>query len=175
MSARKIAASIAAPPALRHFQAKTFAEYESLFEGATNEIAIGEASPQYLRCPTAAQRIPPPAPPAAKKADVHHETDLERAYRHMRLLMNDSYRFMYDSTDPAPLDSECECSVCRRYSRAYIRHLYQAKEMLAAILISHHNLAFFLDTMKKVRQSIKSGEFNQFRHNFINKIREGEA
>ncbi len=79
------------------------------------------------------------------------------------------------ATDPEPLDNECTCSVCQRYSRAYIRHLYQAKEMLAAILISHHNLAFFLDTMKKVRQSIKSGEFNQFRHDFINKIREGEA
>lgn len=79
------------------------------------------------------------------------------------------------ATDSEPLDIECVCSVCKRYSRAYIRHLYQAKEMLAAILISHHNLAFFLDTMKKVRQSIKLGEFNQFRHNFINKIREGEA
>jgi hypothetical protein len=45
------------PPALRHFQARTFAEYEALFAGVTNEIAIGEASPQYLRCPTAAQRI----------------------------------------------------------------------------------------------------------------------
>ena len=79
------------------------------------------------------------------------------------------------ATDSEPLDNECTCSVCRRYSRAYIRHLYQAKEMLAAILISHHNLAFFLDTMKKVRQSIKFGEFNQFRHDFINKIQEGEA
>ncbi len=78
------------------------------------------------------------------------------------------------ATDSEPLDNECTCSVCRRYSRAYIRHLYQAKEMLAAILISHHNLAFFLDTMKKVRQSIKFGEFNQFRHNFINKIRKAE-
>ncbi len=79
------------------------------------------------------------------------------------------------ATDSQPLDNECNCSVCRRYSRAYIRHLYQAKEMLAAILISHHNLAFFLDTMKKVRQSIKSGGFNLFRHNFISKIQEGEA
>jgi queuine tRNA-ribosyltransferase len=79
------------------------------------------------------------------------------------------------ATDSEPLDNECECSVCRRYSRAYIRHLYQAKEMLAAMLISHHNLAFFLDTMKKVRQSIKFGEFNQFRYDFTKKIQEGEA
>jgi queuine tRNA-ribosyltransferase len=76
--------------------------------------------------------------------------------------------------DSAPLDSECPCSVCRRYSRGYIRHLYQAKEMLAAVLISHHNLAFFLDTMQKVRQSIKSGEFNRFKNEFVGKMRESE-
>ncbi|MBX7171943.1 MAG: tRNA guanosine(34) transglycosylase Tgt [Pyrinomonadaceae bacterium] len=77
-------------------------------------------------------------------------------------------------TDTAPLDSECPCSVCQRYSRAYLRHLYQTGEMLAAMLISHHNLAFFLDTMKKVRQSIKLGQFNQFRKDFLTKISEGE-
>jgi queuine tRNA-ribosyltransferase len=76
--------------------------------------------------------------------------------------------------DSEPLDSECSCSVCRRYSRGYIRHLYQAKEMLAAILISHHNLAFFLDTMRKVRQAIKFGEFNRFKNEFIGKMREGD-
>ena len=77
--------------------------------------------------------------------------------------------------DTAPLDADCPCSVCRRYSRAYLRHLYQAGEMLAAMMISHHNLAFFLDTMRKVRDSIKLGSFNRFRHDFLNKIREGEA
>jgi hypothetical protein len=45
------------PPLLRHFQARTFEEYEAFFAGVTDEIAIGEASPQYFRCPTAAQRI----------------------------------------------------------------------------------------------------------------------
>jgi queuine tRNA-ribosyltransferase len=77
--------------------------------------------------------------------------------------------------DGAPIDADCPCSVCRRYSRAYLRHLYQAGEMLAAIMISHHNLAFFLDTMRKVRDSIKLGNFSRFRQDFINKIREGEA
>ncbi len=46
--------------------------------------------------------------------------------------------------------------------------------MLAAILISHHNLAFFLETMRRVREAIKRGEFGNFRRDFINKIREGE-
>jgi len=76
--------------------------------------------------------------------------------------------------DSEPLDNECPCSVCRRYSKAYLRHLYQTGEMLAAMLISHHNLAFFLDTMRKVRDSIKLGNFNRFRHEFLYKIREGE-
>ncbi len=76
-------------------------------------------------------------------------------------------------TDTDPLDSECPCSVCQRYSRSYLRHLYQTGEMLAAILISHHNLSFFLDTMKKVRQSIKLGQFNQFRKDFLTKISGG--
>lgn len=76
--------------------------------------------------------------------------------------------------DAAPLDEECPCSVCRRYSRSYIRHLYQTGEMLAAMLISHHNLAFFLDLMRKVRQSIKLGKFNQFRKDFLTKLQENE-
>ncbi len=74
--------------------------------------------------------------------------------------------------DEEPLDTECPCSVCRRYSKAYLRHLYQAKEMLAATLISHHNLAFFLDLMRRVRQAIKSGNFKEFRQTFLNQIKE---
>ncbi len=72
--------------------------------------------------------------------------------------------------DPEPLDAECPCSVCQRYSRGYLRHLYQTGEMLAAILISHHNLAFFLDLMRKVRDSIKLGEFGEFRREFLTKL-----
>ncbi len=61
--------------------------------------------------------------------------------------------------DEAPLDPACACAVCRRYSRAYIRHLFTAGEMLAAILATHHNLYFYLDTMRKIRQAISSGDF----------------
>ncbi|HUS09366.1 MAG TPA: tRNA guanosine(34) transglycosylase Tgt [Pyrinomonadaceae bacterium] len=68
--------------------------------------------------------------------------------------------------DTGPLDESCECSVCRRYSRAYLRHLYVSGEMLASILLTHHNLAFFLDTMRRVRQSIRSGDFPKFRREF---------
>ncbi len=59
--------------------------------------------------------------------------------------------------DQGPLDPRCGCRVCSRYSRAYLRHLYSSNETLAAVLNTIHNLAFYLDTMRRVRQSIKVG------------------
>jgi queuine tRNA-ribosyltransferase len=70
------------------------------------------------------------------------------------------------AVDTRPLDESCGCSVCARHSRAYLRHLYLAGELLAGVLLTHHNLAFFLDTMRRVRQSIRSGDFNKFRREF---------
>ena len=76
--------------------------------------------------------------------------------------------------DERPLDADCGCSVCRRYSRGYLRHLYQAGEMNAAVMISHHNLYFFLDLMRQVRQAIKSGNFQTFRKEFLAKLQEND-
>ena len=73
-------------------------------------------------------------------------------------------------TDSRPLDEACSCAVCRRHSRAYLRHLYMSGEMLASILLTHHNLAFFLDTMRGVRQSIRSGDFPTFRREFTGRL-----
>ncbi|MDX6614855.1 MAG: queuine tRNA-ribosyltransferase [Blastocatellia bacterium] len=77
--------------------------------------------------------------------------------------------------DERPLDDACACSVCRRHSRAFLRHLYLSGEMLAGILLTHHNLAFFLDTMRRVRQAIRSGEFTSFRQEYTENIRSGVA
>jgi len=74
-----------------------------------------------------------------------------------------------------PLDPDCPCSVCRRYSLGYLRHLYQVGEMNAAILISHHNVAFFLETMRKVRSAIRAGEFQEFRRRFLAGLKENGA
>ena len=74
------------------------------------------------------------------------------------------------TNDTRPLDESCRCSVCRRHSRAYLRHLYTTGEMLASILLTHHNLAFFLDTMRGVRQSIRSGDFPKFRREFTERL-----
>jgi len=78
------------------------------------------------------------------------------------------------AADTRPLDERCGCSVCRRHSRAYLRHLYVVGEMLAGILLTHHNLAFFLDTMRGVRQAIRSGNFMQFRREFLEQTRSGD-
>ena len=75
------------------------------------------------------------------------------------------------ANDSRPLDESCTCSVCRRHSRAYLRHLYTSGEMLASILLTHHNLAFFLDTMRAVRQSIRSADFPKFRLEFTERLR----
>jgi queuine tRNA-ribosyltransferase len=77
------------------------------------------------------------------------------------------------TTDEKPLDEACSCSVCRRHSRAFIRHLYQSGEMLASILLTHHNLAFFLDTMRRVRQAIRSDQFANFRREYTEKLNSG--
>jgi queuine tRNA-ribosyltransferase len=56
--------------------------------------------------------------------------------------------------DRGPLDPHCWCRVCQRYSRAYLRHLYAANEVLAQVLLTIHNLSFYLDTMRRLRHSI---------------------
>jgi queuine tRNA-ribosyltransferase len=61
------------------------------------------------------------------------------------------------SEDQEPLDPECGCMVCRRYTRAYLRHLAVAREPLSAILNTLHNLAYYLDTMRSVRDAISMG------------------
>ncbi|HXC32051.1 MAG TPA: tRNA guanosine(34) transglycosylase Tgt [Verrucomicrobiae bacterium] len=77
--------------------------------------------------------------------------------------------------DPRPLDERCSCMVCRTYSRAYLRHLFQANEILASILNSHHNVAFFLDIMGKIRQAIAFGELAEFSSELQGRIAAGES
>lgn len=65
--------------------------------------------------------------------------------------------------DARPIDERCGCAVCRRYSRAYLRHLYSTGEFLATILNTHHNLYFYLDMMGKIREAIRFGKLETFR------------
>ena len=88
-----------------------------------------------------------------------------RAARHGLLFTSEgkiSIKQARYATDEGPLDPACSCRVCGRYSRAYLRHLYAANEMLAQVLNTVHNLSFYLDTMRRVRHSIRLGEGTRF-------------
>ncbi|MFH0918016.1 MAG: tRNA guanosine(34) transglycosylase Tgt, partial [Candidatus Omnitrophota bacterium] len=65
------------------------------------------------------------------------------------------------------LDPKCGCYVCQNFSRAYLRHLFNAKEMLGLVLLSLHNVYFFLDLMRQIRQAIKEDKFSQFKQMFL--------
>ena len=65
--------------------------------------------------------------------------------------------------DPLPIDPKCDCPVCRRYSRAYLRHLFKAEEMLAMRLSVMHNLYFYNTLMSKIRDALDNGTFDAFR------------
>jgi queuine tRNA-ribosyltransferase len=88
-----------------------------------------------------------------------------RAARHGLLFTSEgkiSIKQARYAQDSGPLDPNCRCRVCRRYSRAYLRHLYASNEVLAQVLNTIHNLAFYLDTMQRVRHSISLGEKTRF-------------
>ena len=70
-----------------------------------------------------------------------------------------------------PLDSECDCRVCRQFSKAYLRHLFMAKELLILHLLSYHNLYFYHNLMKGARQAILEQRFVEFKRTFLNKYR----
>ena len=74
------------------------------------------------------------------------------------------------ANDLQPIDPECDCPVCRRYSRAYIRHLFVAEEMLAMRLAVMHNLYFYNRLMERIRESLDNGTFEAFRNEYSEKL-----
>ncbi len=71
--------------------------------------------------------------------------------------------------DAAPLDAECRCEACGRFSRAYLRHLFISRELLAYRLLSVHNLTFFFDLMAAMRRAVADGAFGLFRSRFLDR------
>ena len=64
------------------------------------------------------------------------------------------------------MDEKCSCYTCRTYTRAYLRHLFNAEEYLAGRLASLHNLTFFIQLLESMRRAIEEGRFTQFRREF---------
>jgi queuine tRNA-ribosyltransferase len=71
--------------------------------------------------------------------------------------------------DPAPLDASCACYACRRFSRAYLRHLFMADELLAYRLLSLHNVHFFQALVGAMRAAVDAGAFGPFRARFFDR------
>lgn len=71
------------------------------------------------------------------------------------------------TSDLGPIDSECNCKVCKTYSRSYLRHLYKNNEILSSMLASYHNLAFLHTMMEEIRQAIQMDKFTEYKKNFL--------
>ncbi|MET0253754.1 MAG: tRNA guanosine(34) transglycosylase Tgt [Terrimicrobiaceae bacterium] len=76
--------------------------------------------------------------------------------------------------DPGPIEENCDCYSCRNFSRAYIRHLIKAEEILGLRLVTLHNLHFYLKLMRRARNSILEGCFGEFRREFVSTYRAHE-
>jgi len=75
--------------------------------------------------------------------------------------------------DPEPLSADCGCYTCRHYSRAYLRHLFVSREILAYRLLTLHNLYYYFDLMSRIRQAVAADRFVDFRRDFYNKRDQG--
>ena len=71
------------------------------------------------------------------------------------------------SNDDTPIDVECNCPTCQRFSRAYMHHLFKAKEILAMRLAVTHNLYFYNNLMKRIREELDKGTFNDFKNKYV--------
>jgi queuine tRNA-ribosyltransferase len=84
------------------------------------------------------------------------------------------YRNAEYADDPRPLDEACNCPCCKRYSRAYLRHLYNQSEITAMVLSSVHNTFFFQHLMQGIRKAIEEKRFDAFRKSFLSVYQQGQ-
>ena len=83
------------------------------------------------------------------------------------------YRNAEFADDGRPLDPNCDCKVCQRYSRGYLRHLYNQSEITAMVLASYHSTCFYQQLMRNIRESIEASRFADFRKAFLEKYNSG--
>jgi queuine tRNA-ribosyltransferase len=164
-------------------RARSIAEITELpFDGfALGGLAVGESKAEMLDCVAWAAPLLPQARPRYFMGIGDPEGILEVVARGIDMfdcvlptrtartgsaltrqgrinLRNASYR-----TDPRPLDADCDCPACERFSRAYIRHLVTQREILGLRLLSLHNLRFVLDLTARARAAIERGAFSSFK------------
>jgi len=165
-------------PELRRESAQRTVEID--FPGyAVGGLSVGEPRPMTYEMVNAAMRFLPEDKPrylmgvgtpeeivhyVAQGVDMMDCVLPTRAARHGLLFTSEGRITIKNAryaADESALDANCGCKVCARYSRAYLRHLYASNELLAQVLNTIHNLAFYLETMRRVRQAIERGELAQ--------------
>ncbi len=146
---------------------ETAAEMYEVLEAVTPEMP--EDKPRYLMGVGTPENI---VEAVARGIDFFDCVMPSRNGRHGKLftwsgvvnIKNEKYKY-----DESPIDPDCDCPVCRRYSKAYLRHLFASGEMLAMRHGAMHNLYFYNKLMEKIRAAIEEGRFEEFRKEFYDK------
>jgi queuine tRNA-ribosyltransferase len=166
-------------PDLRRESARQLLEIE--FPGyAVGGLAVGEPHETTCEMTEVATALLPPDKPrylmgvgrpeqiadyVARGIDMMDCVLPTRAARHACLYTSEGRVLIKNARyieDQRPIDPQCNCAVCRRYTRAYLRHLFAAGEITAAILATHHNVHFYLDIMRQIREAISFGQLANF-------------
>lgn len=92
-------------------------------------------------------------------------------FTHDGMLSIKQERFIHDA---GPVDKECNCKVCKTYSRSYLRHLFKSQEILSSMLASYHNLYFLNNLVKEAREAINNDRFEEYREIFLKRFKAGE-
>ena len=92
-------------------------------------------------------------------------------FTHDGMLSIKQERFAHDFS---PVDKECNCKVCRNYSRSYLRHLFKSQEILSSMLASYHNLYFLNNLVKEARDAINNDRFEEYKKFFLTRFKAGE-
>lgn len=92
-------------------------------------------------------------------------------FTHDGMLSIKQERFAHDFS---PVDKECNCKVCRNYSRSYLRHLFKSQEILSSMLASYHNLYFLNNLVKEARDAINNDRFEEYKKLFLTRFKAGE-
>ena len=92
-------------------------------------------------------------------------------FTHDGMLSIKQERFIHDF---GPIDKECNCKVCKNYSRSYLRHIFKSQEILSSMLASYHNLYFLHNLVKEARKAINNDRFEEYRKVFLKRFKAGE-
>jgi queuine tRNA-ribosyltransferase len=107
--------------------------------------------------------------------DCVYPTRIARNALAFTLRGNLNLRLEKNKYDQRPIDPECRCHTCQSFTRSYLRHLFKAKEIMAPVLTTHHNLVFIQSLISDIREAISEDRFLSFKRDFLGRFQEGSA